>query len=416
MRLYPALLSALYLAAYPWLARRYREGFDERRGLYGPSFPRDLQRPLWVHAVSVGEVQSASPLLRVIRGDEPERGLLLSTVTVTGRQMARRLLEEIIDGHVYYPWDVPWIVRRALERIDPGLYCAVETEIWPGLLEELRRRRVPAFLVNGRLSDRSFRRMSRWPAFWRRAYGLFEKILVRADDDLDRFRSLGIAADKLELIGDLKIDALLDRHRNVSLGPVRELLCGKGPLFVAGSTHEGEESIVIEAFSLLRREIPTARLVLAPRHPERAPALMERIGEAPFSSCLLSQRRAGWDILVVDQVGLLFELYGLAESAFVGGSLVPRGGQNLLEPACWNLPLCHGPHMEDFSLAAADLKEVGVARTVVDGPSLARFWKDSLDGNLRRSVAKRAQAFFDTRGGAASRAWRFMKPYLENRR
>ena len=414
MRLYSALVAALYLAARPWLAHRYREGFDERRGLYGDLSFLAGRRPLWVHSVSVGEVQSALPLLRVARRSLDETPLLLSTVTATGREMARHLLEGVIDGHVYYPWDAPWIVDRALDGLDPALYVAVETEIWPGLLAELKRRHVPAFLVNGRLSEGSHRRMARLPAFWRRAYGLFEKILVRADDDMERFLSLGLAADRLHLVGDLKVDALVDRHDRADLAGLREAL-GGGPLFVAGSTHEGEEAIVVEAFGLLRRSVPEARLVLVPRHPERASALRSLCG-GTLRPCLMSQREAGWDILVVDQVGFLFELYGIASGAFIGGSLVDRGGQNLLEPACWALPLAHGPHMEDFSVAARDLARLGVARTVTDGAQLAQFWLDCLRGPLAEEARAGSRRYFAVQGGAASRAWAEIEPYLSHNR
>ncbi len=416
MRLYPALLATFYLAAYPWLARRYREGFDERRGIYDKLTIPEGRRPLWVHAVSVGEVQSASPLLRLARETAGDMPLLLSTVTATGRQMADRILDGVTDGHVYYPWDVSWIVRRALEALRPRCYVAVETEIWPGLLEALGRRDVPAFLVNGRLSEHSFRRMSRWPSFWREAYGFFERILVRADDDMERFLALGIAPEKLHLTGDLKIDALLHRHRRADLTRVRQVTAGEGPLFVAGSTHEGEEAIVLEAFRRLRLIAPSARLAVVPRHPERASSVLSLCREA-FPSSLLSQRRAGWDILIVDQVGLLFELYGVAVSAFVGGSLVPRGGQNLLEPACWGLPLSHGPHMEDFALSARDLARAGVAHVVEDAAEMARFWMRSLDDAFQSRAAEGAGAFFEAQGGAASRVWSFMEPYLnQNRR
>lgn len=416
MSLYSACVATLYLAAYPWLARRYREGFDERRGLYGDLSFLSGRRPLWVHAVSVGEVQSALPLLRTARRAVGDTPLLLSTVTTTGRRMGMRLLDGVVDGQVYYPWDVPWIVDRALDALDPLLYAAVETEIWPGLLAALKRRSVPAFLVNGRLSEGSFRRMSRWPSFWRKAYGLFEAVLVRADDDMERFLRLGVAPDRLHLVGDFKVDALLDRHDRADLSDLRRELAGEGPLFVAGSTHEGEEEVVVEAFRLLRQTVPRARLVVVPRHPERAPAVRALCGKG-FSSFLMSQRGAGWDILVVDQVGVLFDLYGLASGAFVGGSLVPRGGQNLLEPACWALPVAHGPHMEDFAVAARDLARFDVARTVTDPVQLARFWRDCLDGDLAAEASAGSKGYFAARGGAASRAWTQMEPYLsQNRR
>lgn len=414
--LYDGLLSLAYLGLFPYLSRRYRTGFDQRRGLYSPEVRERLgqRSPLWVHAVSVGEVQSAAPFVRRAREKGYVDPVVLSTITPTGREMAFRLLKGLFQEHIYYPWDVPWIVRRALDTIKPRAYVALETEVWPGFLRGLKKRNVPAFLVNARFSERSYERCRKFPVLWKKAYDLFELILVRAEDDMERFRSLGLPEEKLVLVGDCKVDALLDRRDGTDLCEYRGWKEEGRPLFLAGSTHEGEEPLVLKAFQKVRERHPRARLVLAPRHPERAQAVLEEARSCGLPCGLLSEPGRNWSILVVDRVGVLFDLYGIADGAFVGGSLVPKGGQNVLEPASWGTPFQHGSHMEDFALAASELRELGAARVVGDEQELAGCWLECLQPELRQ-VAKRASAdYFSRRGGASLRAWSLVEKHIQD--
>ncbi len=406
-RAYRALTAAAYPFLYPWLSRRYREGLDERRGLYDGVMP---ESPLWIHAVSVGEVQSACPLMTELRGGGETPPILLSTTTRTGREMAFSLAEGLFDRHVYYPWDIPAVVGRALDVVRPLAYAVMETEIWPNMLFNLVRRGIPALLVNGRISERSARNALRRPAFWGMTYDCFTRLLVRSQSDRDVLLSLGVSEEKIAVTGDCKVDALLMRREWVDPLRASEMLFGQGagccdsPLFLAGSTHEGEDEVVLDAFRLVRRTLPDARLVLAPRHPERAGRVLELAGAVASASPLSSPSPRLEDIIVVDRIGVLFGLYSIADAAFIGGSLVDRGGQNIMEPAAFGVPLCHGPFMRDFAEAARALGECGVATVVKNAPELAAHWQASLRPEFREAASAGAAEFFRSVGGAARRS------------
>ena len=340
-------MSAVYVIAYPWLALKYRRGFDERRGIYSKSF-RDLvkdRHPLWIHAVSVGEVQTALPFIHHVIASGFDRPVILSTTTTTGRQMAEKLLLPYPVRLFYYPWDVPRIVKRALKTIDPCCYIVVETEIWPDILYEMDQNNIPAFLLNGRFSDKSFEKRKARGTFWKDVLSLYTLIMVREEEDRQKLKILGVDQDKVVLTGDCKVDALLNRAERLDLSQAKSITGEGRPLFVAGSTHTGEDEIVLEAFRVVRESSTKARLIIVPRHPERSTAVKEMACRF-WETVLLSENKEkdhNWDILVVDSIGWLFDLYALADAAFVGGSLVPRGGQNILEPALLVSPFFTDP-------------------------------------------------------------------------
>ncbi|MGB4208754.1 MAG: glycosyltransferase N-terminal domain-containing protein, partial [Thermovirgaceae bacterium] len=323
--LYRSLLSAAYCVAFPWLAKKYATGLGERRGLYSEEKKGRLpDGPLWFHAVSVGEVQSAWPLLKILarEGIGPE-GILLSTTTPTGREMACRVASGLFHEHLYYPWDIPWIVRRSLDTIRPRAFAVLETEIWPLMLDGLRERGIPAILVNGRFSDKTAGNIRSHLHFWHRVYKSFSLLLVRSERDRELLLEIGLEERRIQVTGDCKIDAILLRKEEADLGRARAVLGETGPVFLAGSTHPGEEEVVLEAFQRLKTKIPSARLIVAPRHPQRSSKVLELAkGAAP--AALLSEvekekkgRAVPWDILVADRIGVLFDLYGVVEGAFV---------------------------------------------------------------------------------------------------
>ncbi len=358
--------------------------------------------------MSVGEAQSAWPLLSELRGlgggDLP---VLLSSTTKTGREMAGRLAAGLFDRQIYYPWDIPRVVARALDAVRPAGYATMETEIWPNMLFALARRGIPAFLVNGRISERSARTALRAPAFWRMVYDCFTLLLVRSEADRDVLLSLGVSGSKVRVTGDCKVDALLMRRRSTDVASARELLFGPGtvpdgsPLFIAGSTHEGEEEAALDAFRMVRSSRPGARLVLAPRHPDRAARVFEAASAVAPSALLSSPPPRTREIIVVDRIGVLFDLYSLADAAFIGGSLVDRGGQNIMEPAAFGVPLCHGPFMRDFTEAARGLGERGVATVVGGAEDIAVHWEASLRPGARERTREGAADYFRSVGGAA---------------
>lgn len=408
---YGLLARGVHATWEPRLRRRYGEGYDERRGELGNDL-KELGRahPLWVHAVSVGEVQAAAPLVRIVK--EESRGgipVVLSTITPTGRTMARTLLEGYLDALIYYPWDVPTFVEKAVEALSPRGYVVMETEIWPALLFALQRRKIPTFLANGRLSPRTFNRARRWGFVWKDVWGSFDGLFMRSEEDRARIVALGAPGERVQVLGDCKVDALLHRREapeTLSVAPPCE-----GPVVLAGSTHAGEETVALEAFRQLRGECPSLRLILVPRHPERGREVCQE-AQSTGPAGLFSENPGSWTILVVDRVGVLFSLYRWARGAFVGGSLVPRGGQNLLEPAAWGVPVVRGPHMEDFAEGARALELLGAARTVTDASSLAEAWRWTLSDE-GRGAGLRGRDYVEGLGGAARATWRQMSSRWE---
>ena len=393
-----------------WLRRKYRGiGIEERMGRFS-----DVPAGgVWVHAVSVGEVQSASAVIRRMRG-ETARPILLSTVTTTGQDMARRLLDGQVDRMIYSPWDVGRYVRSALDAVRPAAYVAMETERWPEMLSQLKARRIPTFLANGRLSGESFAKLRREAPFWRGVLSCFTRLLVRFEEDLENFSALGVPREKITVTGDCKVDALLDRLDGARKGIWSDLRRGEAPLFVAGSTHQGEEEAVISAFRIVRQRHPEARLVVVPRHPERA--LLVAAAALPYPDLkadLLSRLSDGWDIAVVDRIGILFDLYAAADAAFVGGSLVPKGGQNPIEPALFGITTAHGPSMTDFP-DTKRMDALGVARCVHGPQELASVWTAALDPATREAVRQASKAYFDTLGGASARTWEVIREYVKD--
>lgn len=393
-----------------WLRRKYDVGLDERMG----RFEGVPQGGVWVHAVSVGEVQSASSLVRAMKQDSP-LPCLLSTVTRTGREMAEQLIGGAADRMVYSPWDVPRFVRSALDAARPKAYVAMETERWPEMLSELKARGIPAFLANGRLSERSFRKLRRQAPFWRGVLSCFERILVRFDEDREHFLApaLGVPAERIVVTGDCKVDALMNRKAKADASRWAHLRRGDAPLFVAGSTHEGEDDIVIAAFRRLRRSHPGARLVIVPRHPERALfAVAAALPYPELRADLLSRLPDDWDVAVADRIGLLFDLYAAADAAFVGGSLVQKGGQNPLEPALLEVPTMHGPDMADFP-DTERMDRMGAAQRVRSANELASAWERALAPAERERVRRACRGYFETLGGAAERTWSVIKTYVK---
>ena len=384
-----------------WLRRKYDVGLDERMG----NLEGVPQGSVWVHAVSVGEVQSASALICAMQKDS-RLPCLLSTVTRTGREMAERLIGDAAQM-IYSPWDAPQFVRSALEA-----YVAMETERWPEMLSQLKARGIPAFLANGRLSEKSFRKLRRQAPFWRGVLSCFERVLVRFDEDREHFLALGVPEDRVVMTGDCKVDALRCRRAEADGSRWAYLRRGDAPLFVAGSTHPGEDDTVIAAFRELRNRHPGARLVIVPRHPERALFVVAAALPYPeLQADRLSHLPEDWDVAVVDEIGSLFDLYAAADAAFVGGSLVPKGGQNPLEPALLGLPTAHGPDMSDFP-DTARMDRMGAARCVRSARELAEAWESALDPMERERVRTACRDYFETLGGAAERTWAVIEEYM----
>ena len=403
MCIYRSCVNTFFaLGGLRFLKRKYSD-ISERTGQVS-NIPEGA---LWLHAVSVGEVQSASSLIRRIKS-RSVYPCILSTVTPTGRDMAHNLLDGLVDKIIYSPFDSQKYVSRAIDTIKPAAYIAMETELWPEMLSQLKARNIPVFLANGRISDRSFHRMRRTKYFWHGVFDCIDKFMVRFGSDKEKFLALGVPEEKIIITGDCKVDALLDRRKNTSPDKWSWLKPGNSPLIAAGSTHPGEDEIVISAFRLLRKDYPNARLVIVPRHPERA--LLTVASALPYSDVhaeLLShvdRNNLNADIIVVDRIGVLFELYAACDAVFIGGSLVDKGGQNPFEPALFGVPAIHGPSMSDFP-DTPRMDSMGAAMTVNSASDLARAWSEVLTPSARRRALKDCNTYFATLGGASERTW-----------
>lgn len=397
-------------AVIPLLLWRYLHGAVSHRDVferfgYGavPHSRIDaLHGCLWFHAASVGEVQGLQPIIAGLQERFPALPVVFSTFTPTGKTMAQRLVPDAASVFLL-PFDLPWIMRRLVRRLCPRALIIQETELWPNLFRAAARRHVPVVLVNGRLSPRSFRGYWWIRLLMRRLLADVTLLLVQSQEVAQRFQRLGAAASRLQVIGNTNIDrALLAAQQPAKPHALAPLLQGKRVL-VAGSTHEGEEAIVLAVYQRLRLQYPHLSLVLAPRHLDRVDAVVRHVQAYHYHAVRRSQCEtippaalASGVVLVLDTLGELAGLYRLCIVAFVGGSLVPIGGHNVLEPAVFAKPLFFGPYMQHFPELARMLCEAGGARQVAGEDALyeqiARILQHPHEGEMMGQRALQALA------------------------
>jgi len=342
---------------------RLRKGLGDRLGFARTALPAMHDHPVWFHASSVGEVTMTLPLIHAIRERFPEYRLLLSTMTETGHETAMRLLGD--QGTVFFsPLDFSWIVRRVLGALTPRILCIAETEIWPNLLNQCRTRGTPVVMFNGRVSDRSFGNYRRFRFFFREVLQGVATFAMQSERDAERIVEIGAPRDRVVITGNLKFDRPVLHMPKEERGLMRRSLGlrERQAVFVAGSTHEGEERIVLQAFRELKRIESSLVLILAPRHLDRLDRVMRILDKGGFSwvrkSRIPSEGLSG-DVVLLDTMGELEKVYSISKIVFVGRSLVPGGGHNILEPAALGKPVLFGPHMENFREVAAIMKAAG---------------------------------------------------------
>ena len=387
---------------------KYVGSLSQRLGYLPISFNLDAEESIWVHAVSVGEVLAARPILAGLRERYPDLRLFLSTTTMSGQQIARSAADA--DAVFYFPFDFTFIVRRTLNLVKPRLFLMIETEIWPNLLRECQRRGVRTALVNGRLSPRSYPRYRMVRPFIRRVLADIDRFCVQSEEMARRFVTLGADPARIVVTGSLKFDSL-DPSTAPGRGRERVLrffrVSPGRPVVVAGSTSRGEEDAVIRAFNRLRMTTAggNALLILAARHPERfgeVEKLCQREGlSTARRSDLPIDTEPKVDAVILDTIGELAQLYQIATAVFVGGSLVPTGGHNILEPAVHGRPIIFGPHMDNF----AEIARVFLAQDAAIQVRTPRELEDvvvSLIGDpvRRAKLGAAARALVDANRGA----------------
>ncbi len=427
--LYSLLVTVAALLAAPYYLIRDRlrgapPGYwRERLGRLPKSLtgePHD--GTIWVHAVSVGETLAVAGLVGEIMRRFPSQPIYLSHATTTGRAVGEARIPGVA-GRFYLPLDWKWAAHRVFDRLRPRLLIIAETEIWPNFLAVASERGVRVALVNARLSEHSFIGYRRFGFLFRHALAAIDVVFAQTERDADRFRQLGVPPEKVSVAGNLKFDA-----RPPQLGEFPRLArraleqAGRGPVLVAGSTMAGEEPLVLRAWGRIRERFPSAMLILAPRHPQRFVEVAQLLGQRGCRFVRRTEldplnpgvRFAEAEVVLLDTLGELTGVFELADVAFVGGSMVPTGGHNVLEPAFWAKPVLFGVHMQHFRDIAGQFLAEGAAFQVKDVDDLARRTSELFaDGRLREEMGKRAKRLLENGSGATKRITAQLACWLE---
>ena len=418
--LYSLLMALAVLLSLPWWlfqmvrSKKYRAGLTERLGFVPERIKASTREgSIWIHAVSVGEVLAISNLVHELQVRSPEKSIFISTTTLTGQRVAR---ERFGDGQVFFiPLDFGFAIRSYLKALRPSLLVLAETEFWPNLLHRVKKSGAAVAVVNGRISDRSFPRYRRFKWFFAPVLADIDLFLAQTKDDAQRLHEMGAEEQRVLVSGNLKFDVRPSAAIAVTVD-VRRALGKDAPVIVCGSTTAGEEEILLAAFNDVLKRHPKAILILAPRHPER----FDKVAGLVSALGLSLIRRSTWSasgslagtVFLLDSVGELASVYALADLAFVGGSLFPVGGHNILEPAQHGVAVLTGPHTHNFR-EITRIFEQGGGLKVVASQDLAREWMALIDDPQERgSLGNRAQQLFAQSTGATARTLEALHPLL----
>ncbi|GLZ86142.1 3-deoxy-D-manno-octulosonic acid transferase [Metapseudomonas resinovorans] len=364
-------LVAVRLAWRAWRAPAYARRIGER---FAFGLPAVKPGGIWVHAVSVGESIAAAPMVRALLERHPDLPITITCMTPTGSERIRALFGDKVQ-HCYLPYDLPWAAARFLDKVQPKLAVIMETELWPNHIHQCARRGIPVVLANARLSERSARGYARFATLTAPMLAELSWIAVQTEAEAERFRTLGAHPECVGVTGSIKFDLRIDPALLQRAAELRgQWSADSRPVWIAASTHAGEDEIVLAAHKALLKQRPDALLILVPRHPERFGSVFElsrREGLTTVRRSTGAPVAATDAVLVGDTMGELLFLYALADIAFVGGSLVPNGGHNLLEPAALGKPVLSGPHLFNFLEIAAQLRDAGALAEVADAEELA---------------------------------------------
>ena len=373
------MFAVPYFAIRMILTGKYRKSIGPKFGFIRPEIYEEMKGSprIWIHAVSVGEVTAAAPIVASLRAHFPDACIVLSTGTETGQEMARRIIPGA-TAFIYYPLDIPWVIRKVILQVKPVIFIPTETELWPNFIRICREDDVKIVMVNGRISPRSFKRYAMTRFFWKHILETIDEIGVISEVDGERLKTLGMPPLRVHVLGNAKYDSLAARASSEIQEEISRLLnmVQKERVFVAGSTHEGEEQIVLDVYKRLLAIYPDVKLIIIPRHIERGKAVSALVGERGFKDSITmteiknGRLRADERVIIIDVIGELFKVYSLATVVFCGGSLVPKGGQNILEPAAWGKVIFYGPFMDDFRDERELLEKSGAGITVKSGEEL----------------------------------------------
>ena len=398
----------VYLPLY-LLRGKFHRGFSSRLGILPANL--NLDRPIWVHAVSVGEAVSVKGLVTQLRKAYPNKKLVISTVTATGNKIAQGLIGPG-DLLIYLPLDVSFIVRHVLKRINPSLFIIAETEIWPNLISQLYKQNIPIVTVNGRISDSSYSGYSAIKYIIRPILRKVSIFLLQSDTDASRLESLGVAKEKIQVTGNLKFDINLNAGLELNASAYRQklMLNAEDKLWVCGSTHAGEEELILKTYKELLLVHPKLKLLLAPRHPERSKdiaAVASSMKFMPIFTSSISEASPTCidnPVFILDTIGQLFNYYACADIVFVGGSLIKKGGHNILEPASLKKPIIFGPYMFNFRDITDLFMQYKAGIMVSNARELTLKVKELLSNNLlAKDLGQRAYELIRKNSGATGK-------------
>ncbi len=406
------VLSPVALAAFI-LQPKFRAGFWEKIGFYGKNKPD--KKSIWVHAVSVGEINATEELIKRLKQAFPKYSLIVTTVTATGQEVANKKLGSTADTISYFPYDFNFSTKAAIEVFNPALVIIAETEIWPGFVNQAHKKKIPLMLVNGRISQKSFKGYRKARLFFKNVLKKFSLILMQTETDRERIIKIGAPSEITEIMGNLKFDITRKLNENEVKELKESLKLHNSRILIAGSTHHAEDEVILSIYSKLKNEFPDLKLLLAPRHPERNENVLGLIKSSGYKYGLRSLQQ-GFDeaeIILLDVMGELGQMYSVSYLSFIGGSFSGTGGHNPLEAAIYGIPVVSGPTVFNFKDIYKFMTDAGAAKIVDNEETLYLQLKNYLaDHDNYNKAACACTEIFRKNRGALDFAIQKIKKYI----
>lgn len=411
--LIPIILLRLYYKSLK--SPLYRKRIPERFGFFKTPTKKG---GIWIHAVSVGEVVAAIPIVQYLKRTHPEQLIVFTTMTAMGSNRVKQAFGDQVF-HVYVPYDIPWVVNRFFVKTEPTLCVILETELWPNILAGCKARHIPVIVANAHLSERSVRGYNRFHAITSPMLEALTTVAAQSELDAKRFLAIGLSPKKLSVMGNIKFDVCVSNSDdNKTQAFTLRQMFGERPVWIAASTHPGEEALVLHAFKILQKILPNVLLILAPRHPERfkgVEALIKQQNLTVITRSSQTNIQVGTEIYLADSMGELLMLYQAADIAFVGGSLVPIGGHNLLEPAALGLPIITGPYLHNYIAISELLLEAKGMLKIENPEMLAMALQDWFTMPEKRlSIGKNALQVVQNNQGNAEHVFVLIEKALQD--